>query len=368
MKKILFLIHDLEHGGAEKVLVNLVNNMDKTKFDITVMTLFDVGVNKQFLSPQITYKTCFSKMIRGNSHFMKLFTPEQLHRMFIKEEYDIEIAYLEGPCARIISGCPNKETTLISWIHCTMKTEKDLVRGFRNIEEVKQSYNNIDTVVFVSEGVRNSFLDRGIAIKQDKILFNTNESESILKKSKEPIDEKLFPHKQLRWCGVGKVVKNKGFDRMLHVQKKLIEDGYDVQFYIIGTGPEQKVLETWCGENGLSEKVTFMGYQTNPYKYVAKCDLFVCASYAEGFSTAATESLIVGTPVCTVEVSGMHEMLGNNEYGLIVENNEEALYHGIKRLIEEPELLRLYKKQAVLRGKDFSTEKTVEAVEKMLLV
>ena len=68
--------------------------------------------------------------------------------------------------------------------------------------------------------------------------------------------------------------------------------------------------------------VDFLGYQTNLYKYVAKCDLFVCASHAEGFSTAATEALILGVPVCTVEVSGMKEMLGeNNEYGIITEND-----------------------------------------------
>ena len=63
MIKILFLIHDLGHGGAEKVLVNLVNHMDKEKFDITVMTLFDEGVNKQFLAPHIKYKTCFKKSL-----------------------------------------------------------------------------------------------------------------------------------------------------------------------------------------------------------------------------------------------------------------------------------------------------------------
>ena len=63
MKKILFLIHDLGEGGAEKVLVNLVNNMDTDKFDITVMTLFNVGVNKQFLSSKVKYKSCFSKMV-----------------------------------------------------------------------------------------------------------------------------------------------------------------------------------------------------------------------------------------------------------------------------------------------------------------
>ena len=96
--------------------------------------------------------------------------------------------------------------------------------------------------------------------------------------------------------------------------------------------------------------------------------MFVCASYAEGFSTAATEALIVGTPVCTVEVSGMKEMLGeNNEWGIVTENDEEALYQGIKRLLDDPELLTHYKEKAAERGRTFSTENTVKAVEEMLL-
>ena len=130
MTKILFLIHDLGEGGAEKVLVNLVNNMDTSQFDITVMTLFDVGVNKQFLSPNIKYRTCFSKMIRGNSHLMKLLSPQQLHRWLIKDEYDIEVAYLEGPCASVISGCQNTKTKLVSWIHIEQKNEKRASASF----------------------------------------------------------------------------------------------------------------------------------------------------------------------------------------------------------------------------------------------
>ena len=116
MKKILFFIHDLGQGGAEKVLVNLVNNMDQTKFDITVLSLFGGGVNEQFLKKSIRYQTVFSKVFPGNSHIMKLCTPKQLHRLFVKENYDIEVSYLEGPTARIISGCPKKETKLVSYI------------------------------------------------------------------------------------------------------------------------------------------------------------------------------------------------------------------------------------------------------------
>ena len=87
----------------------------------------------------------------------------------------------------------------------------------------------------------------------------------------------------------------------------------------------------------------------------------------EDFSTAATEALIVGTPVCTVEVSGMKEMLGeNNEYGIVTENDEDALYEGIRSLLDDPALLAHYKEKAAQRGKTFSTENTVKAVEDML--
>ena len=89
--------------------------------------------------------------------------------------------------------------------------------------------------------------------------------------------------------------------------------------------------------------------------------------HGRGFSTAATEALIVGTPVCTVDVSGMKEMLGeNNEYGIVTENGEEALYQGTKKLLDAPELLAYYKQKAAERGRAFRTEETVHAVEQML--
>lgn len=114
MIKILFLIHDLGPGGAEKVLVNLVNNMDHSIFDISVISLFGGGVNEQFLSSDIHYRAVFPKVFPGNSRIMKLFSPQFLHKFFIKESYDIEVSYLEGPTARIISGCSSQDTKLVS--------------------------------------------------------------------------------------------------------------------------------------------------------------------------------------------------------------------------------------------------------------
>lgn len=368
MKKLLFLIRDLGHGGAEKVLVNLVNHMDRDKFDITVMTLFDEGVNKQFLAPHIKYKTCFKKSFPGNSHFLKLFSPAFLHKHFIKETYDIEIAYLEGPSARIISGYKNQNIKLISWIHCTQKTEKDISVGFRSFNEVKKAYKNFNKVIFVSESAEKTFKTL-IPNVDSNVLYNTNDSEKILALLNNAV-EHSFNDNQFNIILTGKIVPVKGFDRQIRIHTKLIADGYPVHTYILGEGSDsyKSDLIKLINDNNISDSFTFLGYQTNPYKYVSKADLFVCSSHSEGFSTAATEALIVGTPVCTVEVAGMKEMLGeNNEYGIVTENSEEALYEGIKSLLDNPDLLKHYKEKAIERGKFFSTEKTVKAVEDMLL-
>ena len=368
MTKILFLIHDLSVGGAEKVLVNLVNNMDASKFDITVMTLFDVGVNKQFLAPHIHYKRCFKRMIRGNSHLMKLLSPRQLHDWLIKEKYDIEVSYLEGPSARIISGCPYKDTKLVSWIHVEQFNTEISSKSFRNYKESNTCYRKFNQVVCVSDAVRKDFCSLYPEVRDVCVLYNTNESAKILKMSSEAVEEIVSDKETIKLVGVGKVLPNKGFDRLARIHKYLLDEGFKIHTYILGVGSQQEEIQQYLEKNCLVETFTFLGYQTNPYKYVAKCDLFVCASYAEGFSTASTEALIVGTPVCTTEVAGMKEMLGeNNEYGIVTENSEEALYQGIKSLLGNPELFEHYRKMAGERGKEFSTEKTVKAVEDMLI-
>lgn len=367
MKKILFLIHDLGSGGAEKVLVNLVNNMDPEKFDITLLSIFGGGVNEQFLKPHIRYITIFPKEFPGNSHFMKLLTPRQLHKWFIKDTYDIEVSYLEGPSARIISGCPNKNTKLVSWIHCTLTSKKEFSSSFRSLREAELCYKKFHMNVFVSNAVRDAFLKYCSINNPTCVLYNVNQSDRILEDSQRPVDDMTFSNDDIKLCSVGRLIKVKGYERLINIHKRLINEGVNLKTYILGTGAERENLELQIAENKLSEYVTLLGYQTNPYKYVAKCDLFVCSSFSEGFSTAATEALIVGTPVCTVEVSGMKEMLGdNNEYGVVTENSEDALYEGIKRLIEDPLLLEHYRKMARERAKKFSKEETVAAVEAML--
>ena len=222
MKKILFLINTLNTGGAERVLVDLVSKLPKEDYRITVQTLVG-GRYEAELPDHVQVK----KIIRTkNPRLTRLFTkllsklPALTGRLFVKNDYDIEVAYLEGPASRIISGCSDGDTKTITWIHCTMKSEKEFSVGFRSPQEAKSCYSRFDRGIFVSRGVMDAFC--GICpLDYAQVVYNTNESDVILKKAAEAAE---LPGTGLRWCGMGKLVELKGFDRMLRIQYYLAMD------------------------------------------------------------------------------------------------------------------------------------------------
>ena len=367
MKKILFLIPNLGHGGAERVLVNLVNNLSREKFDVTVQTLFDEGVNKQYLLPHVRYIGGIKKQRRGMTQLMKLFSPKILYKYFIKEKYDIVASYLEGPSARIVAGCPDKGTKKICWIHTQFTSSQIAKIGFRSLKEAKKCYGAFDKMIAVGQTVKEGYLSQ-IDKKGDvSILYNTNETEKIVNLSKEtPIEMGAKPG--LKVCSAGKLIPVKSFERLLIAHKKLMDEGFVHYVYIIGEGGERERLEKTIETLEINESVTLLGFKENPYPYVANADIYVCSSLREGFSTAVTEALVLGIPVVTTECSGMKELLGDeNEYGIVTNNSEDGLYEGMKAMLSTPELLANYKEKAKIRGQRFSREETVSAVEDMLL-
>lgn len=366
-KRVLFLIPNLKHGGAEKVLVNLANNLDREKYDITVQTVFDVGVHKGALLPHIHYKSVFPREFRGNNRLFQLFPASFLWKQFVKETYDIAISYLEGPTSRLLSGCTDLNTKRVAWIHIELNTPALAALGFRSAKEARAAYDSFDRLIAVSRNVETCFQENLGTDTDVAILYNTNETEQITQKALLPVNDPVFQDGGIKLCSVAKLMKTKGFDRLLSAHKRLLDEGYPHRVYILGIGEEQKALEAKIREYGVADSFTLLGYRDNPYQYVSRCDLYVCSSRREGFSTAVTEALIVGTPVVSTDCSGARELLGeHDEYGLVVENSAEGVYEGMKKMLSDPALLAHYRKKAKERGGFFSREKTVTAVEDML--
>ena len=137
-----------------------------------------------------------------------------------------------------------------------------------------------------------------------------------------------------------------------------------MHLYLLGEGEERKELEEQIRRNSLEKEVTLLGFVANPYKYVAKMDLFACSSEKEGYSTAVTEAVALGVPVLTTDCSGMDEVLRNGDFGMIVKNDEDALYEGLKALLDEPRRIARYKERLKAEG-EFTTQAFVDRYEEL---
>ena len=316
MKKVLFLIHDLGYGGAEKVLVNLANNLDKTIYEIHLQTLFDVGFNREYINEEVHYIPGWKRMFAGNATLMKLFSPKALCKMVIKDEYDIVVSFLEGPCARIASAYQGKKA---AWIHIEHLSLNDLSHYFRSYEEMKQCYESFNIIISVAKTVEDNFRELSKVENDYDVLYNVNESDLILEQAEESQNIINQNEDCFNIISVGRLIINhKGYERLISIHKKLLDNGINNKLYILGEGLDREKLSELINELGVNDTCCLLGFDKNPYKYIKASDLFVCSSYKEGFSTAVTEALILGVPVVSTEVSGAKELLGdNNEYGIV---------------------------------------------------
>ena len=262
-KRVLFLIPSLAHGGAEKVLVNLVNNMDSEKHDITIAVLFPGGVNENFLKPHIRVVSFFKKPVRGISFLLTAFSPKTLHKLFIREEYDIEVSYHEGIAARIISGCSNPHTKTIAWIHVEQHTSKKASFAFRSKTEAERCYNAFDRIVCVSDFVRKDFSSIFNLKKTPIVLYNTVESDLIKRKSTEKTTS-IIQDDCVKLIAVGTLKPSKGYERLFRIIKRLREEGQKVKLYVLGEGEQERYLRAFISENGLQDSIILLGYDTNP--------------------------------------------------------------------------------------------------------
>lgn len=362
--KILFLTNNLCGGGAERVLVNLANSLVERNYDVTVRALINAGENKSLLSSKVKYEYILKKAFRG-INFLHVLPHKWIYNKVAYGEFDIVVVYLHGVLTKIVSYAPETQKT-VAYLHANME-KSAFIDSFGGKENIRKCFNTYNRIVAVSEDVKESFINvSDITDKRLVVKYNTFDVERIQKLAAESFESRFENKKGLSVCTVGNLKEVKGHKRLLSVVKKLKEDGMPVQLTIVGGGSLKEELQAYINDNELREYATLIGFDVNPYKYVAKSDLFVCSSYSEGFSSVVAESLFLGVPVVTTDCAGMRELLGsNNEFGVIVSNDEEGLYKGISNMVKNPECLEKYRLAALERGKLFDTENTVSAVEEM---
>lgn len=375
MKKVLFFIESLSRGGAEKILSDIVSYLDKKKYDITVCTVTDQGEYQPVIEKYCHYCS-FLKMKDANGNVFQKFLfsvktkliyklPAKLvYRWQIKSKYDIEIAFVEGFATKLISVSPDNQSKKIAWVHTDMNKNPYADSCFNNISLHIDAYRKYDKILCVSGSVKLAFECKFFSSKKISIQYNVIDSCNIVTSSQKEID--IEKPAGICLFSVGRLEEAKGFVRLVEMLGNLYQKGYCFSLWLIGDGSQRCQIEKIIQKYYMNECIKILGFHSNPYKYMRKCDAFVCSSYAEGFSTAATEALILEKPVFTTDCSGMRELFGDENCGEIVPNTDEALFALLEKLVSGKIKLERYGEALRRRRMFFDISKRIEEIEGIL--
>ncbi len=370
MKKILFGITGLTLGGAERVLVDTVNQLAK-KYEITIFTIYAKGELEKEIEPSIKIKSLYANSYEELSKFQKkisvplkvLLTKKKIYSKYIKEDYDVEIAFLEGPVTRLISS-KNKNVSKIAWIHNDISSVfgngiKSKIK--RKIDE--RCYSRYEKLIFVSRQNLETFEKTYPKLENGKqVIYNYLDKDKIIKKSQE-LPEIVFNKEKINFITVARLVSQKGIDRLIKVHSKLIKDNFYHNMYIIGDGPEKEKLQKQIEEEKVEKTFKLLGKKENPYPYINQADYFCLLSRFEGYGMVLEEAKILNKPIIITDTAA-REAIENYHKGIIVGNSEEEIYLKLKKIIEDNKKLKLKESAEII--KTDRNKKIIEQIEKLL--
>jgi glycosyltransferase involved in cell wall biosynthesis len=368
-KKVIFMVINMNIGGTEKALLNMIAEMPDDEYDITILMLEKYGVflesipkgvrvevlkgyeeikgilnnppkqtiieflkqRKIFLALSILFFSLLSKVSDNRSSLFKHILKDFPNTF--KTEYDIAIAYA-GPMDFISYFVLNKlkARKKIQWIHF------DVTKIGFNKKFASKVYSKFDRICVVSEEAREKIIKNIPIIKEKTEVFhNIVSSELILQQAKNGkgfVDE----FNGIRILTVGRLSTEKGQDLAIKALLKLRKDGYNVKWYCLGEGNSRKKYGKLVEENGLEDRFIFLGADPNPYPYVYQCDIYVQPSRYEGYCLTLIEARYLNKPIVTTNVNGAKEQIDRGQTGLIVNINENEIYLAVKRLIDNKAL------------------------------
>ena len=366
--KVVFFVNSLYGGGAEKVLQTLLRHLDRQRFEITLYSLHREKPDDNYPS-DITFRYIYG---HGKwSDYLKTFvyqyfSPSLFYRLFVKGMYNTEVAFIEGYSTRIVSGSTNPHSKKIAWVHIDLKNNHWTDVAFRNRKEERFCYKNFQQVIAVSESVKkvNDLLFPNL--QSSIYIYNPVPSKEIISKSKEP-GMKNFMIDGFTFVTSGRLTKQKGYDRLLEAVARLQKENFHFRVLVIGEGEERYALEQQISHEGLKSIVRLLGYMNNPFPIITKADCFVCSSRAEGFSLVILEAMVLGLPIISTNCSGPNELVGESQYGLLVNNSVDGIYHGMKKILEDSQYVKALRMKSLERSRCFDLELTMEQIEKVLI-
>ena len=302
MKRIAFFQDNLDVGGIQKSIMNLLMNFDYEHYEVDLY----LAESKRFwdvnFPPELHIK--YLRPIPRIFSFMPFDAARKLVSLDfsdVKEPYDVAIDFNSYQFACALGALTVPARRRVMWIHNNVSVKLENEWKYRVLwHNFKDKFKYYDGFVGVSKGVIGPFQEcSGMYDKPFTVIQNTIDTGEIYRGAAEETDFTVDPDK-LNLVAIGRLCHQKGYDIMLEQMQRLTELRQDVHLYIIGDGDKRLMLEYQRDSLGLTDYVTFLGQKKNPFVYMDKMDAFVSTSRYEGQPLNVMEAKALGLPLyCT---------------------------------------------------------------------
>lgn len=330
MKKVLFCAYSLGVGGIETSLLNLLNNFDYNKYDVTVILEKKEGLLLDKLNKNVKvqeYRVSENKNIIIRK--IKNFTKRILWIIKNYHKYDFSCCYATYSMPNNFQGYYGSKNNAI-FIHNTYtniyKTKEDLDNFF-----LKRRIFKFKNIIFVSNESRNALLEYYPQIKDNsKVINNIINNNEILDLAKEKISEKKT--KNNLFVYIGRLdEEQKKVSRMINVISKI----KDAELWLIGDGPYKDMYKKMISK---TDNIKLLGVKKNPYPYIKKADYIIFTSDYEGFPVVYNEAITLDkTIITTLDLSDDYVSI-ENRFGYIIDKDENIMLKQIKEILKNDDL------------------------------
>ena len=369
-KRIVILMSALNGGGAEKVLIDYLRNLNYSKYEVTLCLVINEGVYLKDVPKEVSLVFLYAKFAlfpyrleHWLSKFLgwNYFQKKRVETLFKNQKFDVVISFMEGIPLKFHNYFLSKAPKHLTWVHTDLFHDHYSLSCFKDAASEQALYQKMNTIIFVSEESKKQF-ERLYAISNKKeVIYNIIDKKNIL----SHFDEKATKNKEdkINIVAVGRLEVQKRFDRLIDVAKLLKEHSYSFQIQIIGEGSLRSQLEHQITENNVADCISLKGFVKSPYALMNESDVVVISSETEGFSLVVAEALCLGKAIVSTATAGPMELLANGEYGIICNHTATALFESLQSLINDSSKLEKYQKLALERSLIFDTEKSIVALE-----
>ena len=373
--KVLFRHRSMEMGGVEKVILSMLNGLDREKFDMTIC----LNINQGDLRNEIPSHVKKVSIASGKEDFSKNSLIQKLQlakRKFkldkaqknpkiadavLKDQFDVEIAPTYATFSSVLNSS-NKNSKKIGWFH----SDITLPKLQPLVPEILKQIPQFDYFIFGSQQTKDILIETypTIKIPENQVIRNAIPIEELKKKSKEFVPQ--FPEKPI-FVSVGRLHSRKGFHKLMEAHAQLLKAGFDHQIIIIGDGEEKTNLKKQAQELGVTDSFQLLGSLLNPYPYVKNADFFILPSESESWPLIIADSLILQKPIISTNVGGIPEMIAHDKTGFLVNYEVDEMYDAMKKFMTEPKYVEKIKENLTDIEKQFDNQKIFDAVENIIL-